>query len=128
MTTDPPTPLSARVNLLFRVFHAKGEPEQTSDEVAKAVSAATGASVSRTVIDGLRRGDPGDAALLTALAAHFGAPAAYLLAPDSEVVVLHRKLRFLAEARDAGTRLLALRGDMEPTADPTELLDRILES
>ncbi|MFC9999633.1 hypothetical protein [Nocardia sp. NPDC127526] len=113
--TTAPLPRSNRVAQLFATFHIASAPEQSAGDVARAVSALTQRIVSADDIAALRAPEndrsPADAELLAALAQHFQVPAVYLTGDDAAAADIHRELRLLAAARDAGVRHLALRGD-----------------
>ncbi|GGK68658.1 hypothetical protein [Nocardia camponoti] len=105
--------LDARVTQLFATFHGRGEPQQSDEHVAQAVSARLGRAVDSEQITALRSSadaNEADPQLLVALAEHFQVPATYLLGDDGAVVTIDRELRLLAAARDAGVRRLELRG------------------
>ncbi|MET8427834.1 hypothetical protein [Nocardia sp. NPDC004860] len=129
MQTDDdvaPLPRSVRINQLFTTFHTASEPEQSATAVAQAVTVLTRRPVSAEEISALRAADhdttPTDAALLAALAHHFQVPPLYLTGTDATATGMHKELRLLAAARDAGVRHLNLRGD---DIDIDELTDEL---
>ena len=117
MTTDDlaPLPVSVRLNQLFTTFHSRAEPEQSTDEVARGTSVILGQVVSADEITALRAGAGDDDPrshhrLLSAITEHFQVPVVYLGDDHDSAVELHKQLRLLAAARDAGVRHLELRG------------------
>ncbi len=122
--------LNARVTQLFATFHGRGEPQQSDDHVAQAVSARLGRAVDSDQIAALRSGadtDHTDPQLLVALAEHFQVPAAYLIGDDGAVITIDRELRLLAAARDAGVRRLELRGTKIGVEELIAHLERLAE-
>lgn len=131
MIGEPRPTLDARVTQLFATFHGRGEPQQTDEHVAQAVSARLGRAVDPAQVAALRsNGDADhiDPQLLMALAEHFQVPAAYLIGEDGAVTTIDRELRLLAAARDAGVRRLELRGTAISAEELIARLQQLAES
>lgn len=105
-----PTPLSVRVNRLFALGHDDDAPEATTADVAAALATTLGRPVDVETVQALRDGhDPhGDSAVLSALAAHFYAPAKYL--SDNGYHDYDTLIRFELAVRAAGVNHISLRG------------------
>lgn len=104
------TPLSVRVNRLFALGHDDDAPEATTADVAAALSTTLGHPVATETVQAIRDGhDPhAGSALLSALAAHFHAPAEYLAGNgDHDYDTL---IRFKLAVREAGVNHLSMRG------------------
>lgn len=119
--------LSARLHRLVAAFHLRDTAPQTDDALAASVSAILGKPVRGNDIEALRAGTfdtgPGaDPALLTAIAVHFGVPAAYLIEDGGpQVESLDNSLALIAAAREAGVQGLALRGDAIDLSELAEI-------
>lgn len=101
--------LAQQLDRLFRTVTTEGR-EFTYREVAAAVEAQTGVSISPSYIWALRTGEKDNPTKrhLEALAAFFRVPAAYFL-DDATAEQVDAQLRVLAAMRDAGVQRLALR-------------------
>jgi transcriptional regulator with XRE-family HTH domain len=107
--TGRPT-LADKINRLFEVMHPRGRGPLSNEEVAAAVNAGGGPTISASYLWLLRTGkrDNPTAHHLEALARHFGVTPAYFF--DDEVASsIERELDLLAAMRDAGVKHLALR-------------------
>lgn len=101
--------LAHKIDRLFRTLQPAGRGEYTYQEVADAVRAAGGPTISATYVWQLRRGlrDNPTRKHLEALAGFFGVPASYFF--DDDVTRIDGELDLLAALRDQGVRHLALR-------------------
>lgn len=126
--------LSTKVNRLFSTFHARTEPEQSSAVVARAVSTALGRIVPASHIDDLRSArfdtdlSSADLDVLSALAVHFRVPAVYLTENGENAAAIDVDLKFLASARSAGVRSIALRGSGVDNSALAQELERLAET
>jgi len=101
--------LAEKVDRLFKAVHP-GEGEYTHEEVATAIRAAGGPTVSSTYLWQLRKGlrDNPTMRHLEALSDFFGVPPAYFF--DDELSArIDAELTLLASLRDARVRQVALR-------------------
>lgn len=105
---DATPSLADRLDLLFLTKHAAGKVEPRYEEVAAALAAAGGPSVTGAYLYMLRTGRRTNprVELLAALARHFGVPVSYFL-DDAEDI--SAQLELLATLRDSGAQRLALR-------------------
>lgn len=128
-TDDAPLPLSAKVNQLFLTFHTRTEPEQTPDDVAKAISIILDRIVPASEIEAMRAGGRDDSspdrAVLSALAQHFEVPPEYLIHHTGIPDAVHEELCLLEAAREAQVRKIAMRGDEVDIAELTNQLARL---
>jgi len=129
---QPPAPtLAEKLNRLFRTVHPRGRPEYSSEEVAEAVRARGGPTISATYIWQLRKGlrDNPTKKHLEALADFFGVSPAYFF--DDEVAArIEAELDLLAALRDAPVRQVALRASgLSPQSlrAIAEMIDRVRE-
>lgn len=101
--------LAQKINRLFDL-HPRGQGPQSNDEVAAAISARGGATISPAYLYLLRSGkrDNPTARHLEALAQHFGVPPGYFL-NDTEAETIAKELELLLAMRDAGVKQVALR-------------------
>lgn len=123
-------PIANRINKLFDIDRAAGDPEETSAVVAGALGTTLGRSVTGEDLDELRSGRrirPDDLAVLSRLAEHFGAPVSYLAAQwDSEALQYDGELSLLAQLRDNGVQMLAMRdGGVTNTTELIEILQQL---
>lgn len=105
-----PRTLSEKLNHLFRTVHPRDRGEYSFEEVAEAIRARGGPTISATYIWQLRKGlkDNPTKKHLEALADFFGVSAAYFF--DDEVAArIDAELELLATLRDSPVRQLALR-------------------
>ncbi|MGB3674143.1 MAG: hypothetical protein WA988_06875 [Candidatus Nanopelagicales bacterium] len=93
------SPLATRINQLFECAHPANRPEQTSADVALALSAMLQRHVPPTVIDALRADTTTvvDVEVLAGLTAYFGVEAEYLLDPTERAIDLQVKLVLAAK-------------------------------
>jgi len=116
-----------RLDLLFRATHPAGRDEVGYQEVADAVAAAGGPTVTGNYLYLLRKGRRSNPRmdLVRALARYFNVPAGYFI--DDEVAQNYTdQLELLQAIRDSGTAGLALRAaslSPEARAALTVLLD-----
>lgn len=109
---EPQAPLSLadKLDKLFETSHGRGGRQVSNDEVAAAINARGGTTISASYLWLLRTGkrdNPGKAHL-EALARYFGVPPAYFF--DDEIArQVDAQLTLLAAVRDAGVMHLALR-------------------
>lgn len=109
----PPTPsetLATKLQHLFTTVKPAGRGEYSNQEVATAIEASGGPTISATYIWQLRKGLRTNPTLnhLEALAGFFGVPVAYFL--DEEATDrIDEELEVIAALRDAGIRSVALR-------------------
>lgn len=102
--------LAARVDHLFRTVRADDGGEYTFEEVAEAIRAKGGPTISATYLWQLRKGvrDNPTKRHVEALASFFGVPPAYFF-DDAEAARIDAELALLNALRDAPVRQLALR-------------------
>lgn len=121
--------LAQRLDLLFSATHPAGRPEVSYAEVAEALTATGGPTVTPTYLYMLRTGRRSNPRtdLIQALARYFKVPAGYFL--DDEVAESYgEQLRLLQAVRDSGTAGLALRAQglsAESRAALTAIVDRL---
>ena len=114
MTGDAASPprktLASRLAYLFQVVHPPGRGEYTYREVAAAIAAQGGPTISASYIWQLRVGEKDNPTKkhLEALAAFFKVPPAYFF-DDAEAEKIDAQLALLEALRDAGVRSVALR-------------------
>jgi transcriptional regulator with XRE-family HTH domain len=102
--------LAEKLNLLFRTIHPRGRGEYSSEEVAAAIRARGGPTISGTYLWQLRKGirDNPTKKHLEALADFFGVSPAYFF-DDEAASWVDAELRLLTALRDASIRRIALR-------------------
>ena len=101
--------LAQKLDHLFVTVHpAKGE--YTHQQVAEAIEAAGGPTISATYLWQLRNGKRDNPTMrhLEALSAFFGVPPTYFF-DDDAAAAIDSELQLLASLRDASVRQLALR-------------------
>lgn len=115
--------LDERINTLFRAWRRQGEPEQTNDEVAAALTAA-GTTLTGGDLEDLRAGIVSDAdpAVLSAIARHFRTPAEYLTGDD--ILETHEQLLLLERMAQLKVRSILLRGE-RTAADRRALIETL---
>lgn len=121
--------LAEKLNHLFATVHPSGRPERSSEEVAEAISARGGPTISATYIWQLRKGlrDNPTKKHLEALADFFGVPPAYFF-NDAAAVRIDAELDLLSALRDAPVRQVALRASgLSPQSLKAiaEMIDRV---
>lgn len=127
---DASRSLADKLNHLFTTVHPRDRGEYSSEEVAQAIAAGGGPTISATYIWMLRRGvrDNPTKRHLEALAGFFGVPPAYFF-DEAVASNVDSQLGTLTALRDATVRNLALRAS-ELSPDNlrlfTELLDQVL--
>ncbi|MBN6039558.1 helix-turn-helix domain-containing protein [Amycolatopsis sp. 195334CR] len=123
--------LAAKVDHLFRTVRPRDGGEYSFEEVAEALRARGGPTISATYLWQLRKGvrDNPTKRHLEALAGFFGVPAAYFF-DDEETRRIDAELTLLTALRDAPVRQIALRASglspksLEAIAD---MVDRVRE-
>jgi transcriptional regulator with XRE-family HTH domain len=127
---EPPArSLADRLNHLFATVRGRGGREYTNDDVAAAVSADQGISISGSYLWYLRTGARDNPTLkhLTALAAFFGVPPAYFF-DDRIAEQVDAELALASAMREAGVRDIALRAaGLSPASLETisDLIERV---
>lgn len=124
-------PLAARVDHLFHTVRPHAGREFSFEEVAEALRAKGGPTISATYIWQLRKGlrDNPTKRHLEALADFFGVPPAYFF-DDAETRRIDAELALLTALRDSPVRQIALRASglspksLEAIAD---MVDRVRE-
>ena len=124
-------PLATKVNHLFTVVRPANGDEYTFEEVADAIKAQGGPTISATYLWQLRKGlrDNPTKRHLEALAGFFGVPPAYFF-DDTEADRINAELALLSALRDAPVRHIALRArglsarSLEAISD---MVDRVRE-
>jgi transcriptional regulator with XRE-family HTH domain len=103
-------PLATKLDHLFGVVRSPGGDEYTFDEVADAIRAQGGPTISSTYLWQLRKGvrDNPTKRHLEALATFFGVPVAYFF-DDAQAERINAELALLSALRDAPVRHIALR-------------------
>jgi transcriptional regulator with XRE-family HTH domain len=125
------TTLAAKVNRLFSTVTPRGGGEYTFEEVAEAIRAKGGPTISATYLWQLRKGlrDNPTKRHLEALAGFFGVPPAYFF-DTAEAERIDAELALLAALRDGPVRQIAMRANglsaksLEAIA---EMVDRVRE-
>lgn len=123
--------LAARVDHLFRTVRADDGGEYTFEEVAEAIRAKGGPTISATYLWQLRKGvrDNPTKRHVEALASFFGVPPAYFF-DDAEAARIDAELLLLNALRDAPVRQLALRArglSDKSLATIAEMVERVRE-
>jgi transcriptional regulator with XRE-family HTH domain len=123
--------LAAKVDHLFRTVRPRGGGEYTFEEVAEAIRAKGGPTISATYLWQLRKGrrDNPTKRHLEALAGFFGVPPAYFF-DDAEAERIDAELALLNALRDAPVRQIALRASGLSTKSLetiVEMVDRVRE-
>ncbi|MBB4910848.1 helix-turn-helix domain-containing protein [Actinophytocola algeriensis] len=125
------TTLAAKVNRLFSTVTPRGGGEYTFEEVAQAIRAKGGPTISATYLWQLRKGlrDNPTKRHLEALAGFFGVPPAYFF-DTAEAERIDAELALLAVLRDGPVRQIAMRANGLSTKSLeaiTEMVDRVRE-
>ena len=109
-TRRPPPSLASKLDRLFQAVRPGGRGEYSYQEVADAIRAEGGPTISATYLWQLRKGlrDNPTRNHLAALARFFGVSPAYFFDDDAAEVV-DAQLSLLAAMRDASVRSVALR-------------------
>jgi hypothetical protein len=117
---DMTAPVADRVNELFDVMHAAGEPPRTNRDVAEQVARRSRTSFTEEDLRSLRAGAKHNvtAQQLRSLAECFGVQARFLVAVDGDAEVA-AQLRLLKAVRDHGVRDLGCCGRLVP--DPADV-------
>ncbi|QFU90440.1 helix-turn-helix domain-containing protein [Amycolatopsis sp. YIM 10] len=123
--------LAAKVDHLFRTVRPRDGGEYSFEEVAEALRARGGPTISATYLWQLRKGirDNPTKRHLEALAGFFGVPAAYFF-DDEETRRIDAELALLTALRDAPVRQIALRASgLSPKSLEAiaEMVDRVRE-
>lgn len=112
----PKRTLADKINRLFDEMHPRNRGPLSNDEVAAAINARGGVTISASYLWLLRTGRRDNPGLqhLEALAAHFGVTPAYFF--DDEIAAqIDKDLDLIAAMREAGVTGLALRAaDLSP--------------
>ncbi|HEY1573254.1 MAG TPA: helix-turn-helix domain-containing protein [Pseudonocardiaceae bacterium] len=110
--SDPSRPrtVGAKLDHLFRTVRRADQREYTNEEVATAIVADQGETISASYIWYLRTGQRDNPTFkhINALARFFGVPAAYFF-DDETTDKVEAELALLTAMRDAGVRDVALR-------------------
>ncbi|MFJ1767124.1 XRE family transcriptional regulator [Amycolatopsis sp. NPDC088138] len=123
--------LAAKLDHLFGVVRPAGGDEYSFEQVADAIRARGGPTVSATYLWQLRKGlrDNPTKRHLEALAGFFGVPAAYFF-DDGEAERIDAELTLLSALREAPVRQIALRArGLSPKSLETisDMVDRVRE-
>lgn len=126
--TSGPT-LAARLERLFRSVRPRGKAEYSCEDVAAAVRADGGPTISGTYVWQLRKGlrDNPTKRHLEALAGFFGVSPAYFL-DDGAAARIDAELDLLMALRDAPVKQIALRAvglSPESLATITDVIERV---
>lgn len=121
--------LAEKLDHLFRSVHPGGRGEYSFDEVARALRARGGPTISATYLWQLRKGlrDNPTKKHLEALANFFGVPPAYFF-DDAVAARIAAELDLLAALRDASVRQIALRAaglSSESLGAIAEMVERV---
>ncbi|GGM61091.1 XRE family transcriptional regulator [Longimycelium tulufanense] len=102
--------LAQKLDHLLRVVHPAGRGPYTHEEVAQAIKARGGPTISAAYLWQLRKGlrDNPTKNHLEALAGFFGVPVAYFF-DDEQARIVDEEIEFLQAMRDAEVRDVALR-------------------
>jgi transcriptional regulator with XRE-family HTH domain len=102
--------LAERIDYLFRTVHSRGRGEVSYAEVAEAIRAQGGPSISASYLWELRTGraDNPTKRHLEAIADYFGVKPSYFF-DEADAERIQEQLGLLALIRDAGIREIALR-------------------
>jgi len=108
-------PVADRVNELFDVMHAAGEPPRTNRDVAEQVARRSRTSFTEEDLRSLRAGAQHNvtAHQLVSLAECFGVQASFLVAPNGNAEIA-AQLRLLKALRDHGVRHIGCPGRLAP--------------
>ena len=106
----PRPTLAEKINRLFEVMHPRDRGRQSNEEVAAAISARGGPTISASYLWLLRTGKRDNPTVhhLEALAEHFGVTGSYFF-DDDVAAEVERELDLIRAMRDAGVKQLALR-------------------
>jgi transcriptional regulator with XRE-family HTH domain len=106
----PSRSLAEKLQHLFSVVKPAARGEYSNHEVAAAIEAAGGPTISATYVWQLRKGIRTNPTLnhLEALAKFFGVPTSYFL-DDAKANEIDPELELLAALRDTGVQAIALR-------------------
>lgn len=123
--------LAGRVDHLFRTVRSNDGGEYTFEEVAEALRAKGGPTISATYIWQLRKGlrDNPTKRHLEALAGFFGVPPAYFF-DDAEAARIDAELALLNAFRDTPVRQIALRASglsAKSLATIADMVERVRE-
>ncbi|ONI88786.1 hypothetical protein ALI22I_17535 [Saccharothrix sp. ALI-22-I] len=129
--SDDAGSLAAKVDRLFRTVRPRDGGEYSFEEVAAAIRAKNGPTISATYLWQLRKGlrDNPTKRHLEALAGFFGVPPAYFF-DDAEAERIDAELALLTALRDAPVRQIALRANglsAKSLQAIAEMVDRVRE-
>jgi transcriptional regulator with XRE-family HTH domain len=121
--------LADKLDHLFRTIHPASHGEYSFEEVAGAIRARGGPTISATYVWQLRRGvrDNPTKKHLEALAQFFGVPPAYFF-DDEAAARIDAELALLVALRDGSVRRIALRAaglSAESLGTITEMVERV---
>jgi transcriptional regulator with XRE-family HTH domain len=121
--------LAQKLDHLFRTVHPGSRGEYSFEEVARALQARGGPTISATYLWQLRKGlrDNPTKRHLEALADFFGIPPAYFF-DDAVTARIDAELRLLAALRDGSVRQIALRAaglSPESLGAIAEMIERV---
>ncbi len=123
-----PRTLAEKLDRLFRTVHPAGRGEYSFHEVADAIRARGGPTISATYLWQLRKGirDNPTKKHLEALADFFGVSPAYFF-DDASALRIDAQLDMLAALRDANVRQIALRagGLSDSLSVVAEMIERV---
>jgi transcriptional regulator with XRE-family HTH domain len=128
-TKPPRRTLAERLDHLFRTIHPRGRGEYSYEEVAEAIRARGGPTISATYLWQLRKGvrDNPTKKHLEVLADFFGVSPAYFF-DDEAAARIEAELELLVALRDRPVRQLALRAfglSPESLAAIAEMIERV---
>jgi ESX-1-secreted protein regulator len=123
--------LAERVDHLFRTVRASDGGEYTFEEVAEAIKARGGPTISASYVWQLRKGqrDNPTKRHLEALAEFFGVPPAYFF-DDAEAARIDAELALLTSLRHTSVRQIALRAtglSEKSLATISDMVERVRE-
>lgn len=110
--------LAAKLDRLFRTVHPRGKEEASYRDVARAIEARGGPTISASYLHALRTGTKDNPTMrhLEAIADFFGVSPAYFF-NDDLARKIDQQLELLEAMRDAGVRHIALRAaELSPGA------------
>ena len=127
--TGPQSTLAQKIDRLFRTVHPRDRGEYSFEEVAEAIRARGGPTISATYLWQLRKGlrDNPTKKHLEALAEFFGVSPAYFF-DDQAAAQIDAELELLTALRDSTVRQLAVRASglsPESLATIAEMIERV---
>ena len=127
--TGPQSTLAQKIDRLFRTVHPRDRGEYSFEEVAEAIRARGGPTISATYLWQLRKGlrDNPTKKHVEALAEFFGVSPAYFF-DDQAAARIDAELELLTALRDTTVRQLAVRASglsPESLATIAEMIERV---